>query len=81
MVTKRTIKIGKDHFLEFIDDATGLRIKQIPLNETEYKRESAEVLIEGYMRKNTEVTYGQAFSEVSKENPELFTIETFLERS
>lgn len=81
MVTKRTAKVGDERFLEFIDDDTGMRIKQIPLDETEYLQKTAEVLIEGYMRKNPEVTYGQAFSEVSKENPELFTIENFLERS
>lgn len=81
MVTKRTVKVGDERFLEFIDDDTGMRIKQIPLDETEYLQKTAEVLIEGYMRKNPEVTYGQAFSEVSKENPELFTIENFLERS
>ncbi|MFO0794562.1 MAG: hypothetical protein U0586_10930 [Candidatus Brocadiaceae bacterium] len=81
MVTKRTVKVGDERFLEFIDDDTGMRIKQIPLDETEYLQKTAEVLIEGYMRKNPEVTYVQAFSEVSKENPELFTIENFLERS
>ncbi|KAB2833425.1 MAG: hypothetical protein F9K48_08465 [Candidatus Brocadia sp.] len=81
MITKRTIKMGEERFLEFIDDNTGTLINKVPLDETEYKRKTAEVLIEGYMRKNPEVTYGQAFSEVSKENSELFTIENFLERS
>ncbi|MBI5309011.1 MAG: hypothetical protein HZB37_11965 [Planctomycetes bacterium] len=41
MITKRTVKKSEDRFWEFIDDDTGNRIKQIPLNETEYKHETA----------------------------------------
>lgn len=72
MTTQRTVKIGKECFLEFIDDDTGNRIKQIPLDETGYKHETARILIEGHMRKNSGVTYSEALLAVSKENPELF---------
>ena len=72
MIIKRTIKIGEERFLDYIDDDTGLRIKQIPLDETEYKHKTAEVMIEGHMRMNPGVTYGEAFSKVSAKNPEFF---------
>ncbi|NUO10234.1 MAG: hypothetical protein HUU08_16490 [Candidatus Brocadia sp.] len=72
MIIKRTVKMGDERFLEFIDDATGLRIKEIPLDETEYKHKTAEAMIDGYMRENPGVTYGEAFSKVSAKHPEFF---------
>lgn len=72
MTTQRTVKIGKECFLEFIDDDTGNRIKQIPLNETEYKHETARVLIEGHIKENHGVSYSEALLAVSVKHPELF---------
>lgn len=72
MITKRTVKVGEERFLEYIDDQTGKRIKQIPLDETEYNHKTAEVLIEGYMRENQGVGYGKALVAVSGKYPELF---------
>ncbi|NUN23952.1 MAG: hypothetical protein HUU09_10875 [Candidatus Jettenia caeni] len=81
MITKRTVKIGEERFLEFMNDDTGMLINRVSLDETEYNRRTTEVLIEGYMRNDPNVTYSEAFSEVSKKNPELFIIQNFLERS
>lgn len=75
MITKRTVKVGEERFLEFIDDDTGNRIKQIPLDETEYNHKTAEVLIEGHMKKNHGVTYSEALLAVSVKYPELFGME------
>lgn len=72
MTTQRTVKIGEECFLEFIDDDTGNRIKQIPLDETEYKHETARVLIEGHMKRNQGVSYSEALLAVSVKQPELF---------
>lgn len=72
MTTQRTIKIGEECFLEFIDDDTGNRIKQIPLDETEYKHETARVLIEGHMKENHGVSYREAVLAVSEKRPDLF---------
>lgn len=76
MITERTVKMGDKCFLEYIDDNTGNRIKQIPLDETEYKHETARVLIKGHMKKNQGVTYSEALSAVSVKHPELFGRET-----
>lgn len=75
MITKRTVKMGEKRFLEFVDDDTGVRIKQIPLDETEYKHKTVEVLIEGHMKENQDVSYGKALVAVSAKYPELFTRE------
>lgn len=77
MITERTLKIsdkkmGDKCFLEYIDDNTGNRIKQIPLDEAEYKNETVKILIEGHMRKNSNVTYSEALLAVSVKHPELF---------
>ncbi|KKO21172.1 MAG: hypothetical protein L3J18_04375 [Candidatus Brocadia sp.] len=72
MATKRTVKVGDERFLEFIAADTGMRTHYIPLDETEYKHKTAEVLIEGHMRKNPGVTYGGALLKVSAEHPEFF---------
>ncbi|MCC7212240.1 MAG: hypothetical protein IT451_10420 [Candidatus Brocadia sp.] len=72
MITKRTVKVGEKCFLEYIDDQTGVRIEQIPLDESEYNHKTAEVLIEGYMRENQGVGYGKALVAVSGKYPELF---------
>jgi len=72
MITERTIKMGNECFLEYINDDTGERIKQVPLDEAEYKHETVKILIEGLMKKNPGATYSEALLTVSKENPELF---------
>ncbi|GAN34877.1 MAG: hypothetical protein UZ01_01131 [Candidatus Brocadia sinica] len=58
MITKRTVKMGEERFLEYIDDQTGERIKQIALDETQYNRETVEVLIKGHTKENPGVGYG-----------------------
>lgn len=73
MITKRTVKMGEERFLEYIDDQTGVRIKQIPLDEIEYNHETAEALIKGHMRENLGVTYGKALVAISAKHPELFS--------
>ncbi|BBO18687.1 conserved hypothetical protein [Candidatus Brocadia pituitae] len=72
MITKRTLKVGEECFLEYIDDQTGERIKQIPLDEIEYNHKTAEALIEGHMRENQGVGYDKALVAVSARYPELF---------
>lgn len=81
MITKRTLKIndkkmGDKYFLEYIDDDTGGRIKQVPLDEAEYKDETTRILIEGHMRKNPGVTCSESLLAVSVKHPELFGKET-----
>lgn len=73
MIIKRTVKIGEERFLEYIDDDTGIRIKQISLDETQYNRETVEVLIKGHMKENPGVGYGKALVAVSAKYPELFS--------
>lgn len=78
MITERTLKIsdkemGDKYFLEYIDDDTGNRIKQIPLDETEYKHKTAGVLIEGHMKENHGVSYSEALLAVSVKHPGLFS--------
>lgn len=72
MITERTVKVGEQHFLEYIDDSTGGRIKQIPLDEAEYKNETIKLLTENHMAKNPGVNYSEALLAVSEKNPELF---------
>lgn len=74
MITERTLKVGKQHFLEYIDDSTGIRIKQIPLDEAEYKDETVRILTEGHMKENQGVTYSEALLAVSKKRPDLFNL-------
>lgn len=79
MITERTLKIsdkkmGDKYFLEYIDDSTGVRTKQVPLDEAEYKDETARILIEGHMKENQGVTYSEALLAVSKERPDLFNL-------
>ncbi|MCF6156390.1 MAG: hypothetical protein E3K36_14375 [Candidatus Brocadia sp.] len=64
--------MGEERFWEYIDDDTGQRIKQIALDETQYNRKTVEVLIEGHMKENQGVSYGEALQAVSKEHPEFF---------
>lgn len=73
MITKRTVKTGEQCFLEYIDDDTGNRIKQVSLDETQYKYETTMALIEGHMRENQGVNYSKALLAVSAKYPELFT--------
>lgn len=72
MITERTVKVGEERFLEYIDDQTGKRIEQIPLDEAEYKNETVRILTEGHMEKNQGVTYSEALLAVSKKYPDLF---------
>lgn len=60
--------------MEYIDDNTGERIKQIPLDETEYKIKTIEILTEGHMEKHQGVAYSEALLAVSKEHPDLFKL-------
>lgn len=72
MIIKKTIKIGKERFLEYVDDDTGMVVNKVPLDETEYKHKTAEALTDGHMRINPGITYGEAFSKVSAKYPEFF---------
>ncbi len=72
MTTQRTVKIGEGCFLEFIDDDTGVRIKEVPLDEAEYKHETVRILVEDYMRKKPCVNHSEALLAVSVKHPELF---------
>jgi len=81
MITERTVKVGEQHFLEYIDDSTGGRIKQIPLDESEYNCKTVEILTEGHMKKNQGVTYSEALLAVSKEHPDLFKIKETQDKS
>lgn len=74
MITKRTVKMGKECFLEYVDDDTGERIKQIPLDEAEYKNETIKILADGHMKDNQGVTHREAFLAVSKKYPDLFNL-------
>ncbi|MDG6004985.1 MAG: hypothetical protein E3K29_03965 [Candidatus Brocadia sp.] len=73
MITKRTVILGEKRFLEFIDDNTGVRVKQIEIDEIRYNRETAEILIQGYMVKNPGTSYSKAFAEISAKYPILFS--------
>lgn len=72
MITERTVKIGEERFLVYIDDQTGKWIKQMPLDEAAYKNETIRVLTENHMRDNPGSTYSEALLAVSEKNPELF---------
>lgn len=75
MITERTCKVGEQYFLEYIDGSTEILIKQIPLDEAEYKDETVRILAEGHMKENQGITYSEAFLAVSKKRPDLFTVE------